>query len=192
MNYLIKFTIKILLLFSIFLIASCGGAFKYKKTDSRNVPVNVEDRVEKNTAEGRGFRLSDLGKKSNTYDFASSNELWRASLTTLDFMPLLNADYSGGIIITDWYQEDNSENSIKITIRFLSNEIRVDGLKVSIYKKNCASFENCKVMKVENELPGELKLAILKKATVLKNTKIEKNVKKRKKALGGKQKKSSR
>ena len=134
MNYLIKFTIKILLFLSIFLIASCGGAFKYKKTDSRKVPVNVEDRVAKNTAEGRGFRLSDLGKQSNTYEFASSNELWRASLTTLDFMPLLNADYSGGIIITDWYQEDNSENSIKITIRFLSNEIRVDGLKVSIYK----------------------------------------------------------
>ena len=192
MNYLIKFTIKILLFLSIFLIASCGGAFKYKKTDSRKVPVNVEDRVAKNTAEGRGFRLSDLGKQSNTYEFASSNELWRASLTTLDFMPLLNADYSGGIIITDWYQEDNSENSIKITIRFLSNEIRVDGLKVSIYKKNCASFESCKVMKVENELPGELKLAILKKATVLKNTKIEKNVKKRKKALGGQPKKSSR
>ena len=56
---------KILLLLSIFLIASCGGAFKYKKTDSRKVPVNVEDRVEKNTAEGRGFRLGDLGKKSN-------------------------------------------------------------------------------------------------------------------------------
>jgi len=114
MNYLIKFTIKILLFLSIFLIASCGGAFKYKKTDSRKVPVNVEDRVAKNTAEGRGFRLSDLGKQSNTYEFASSNELWRASLTTLDFMPLLNADYSGGIIITDWYQEDNSETRLRL------------------------------------------------------------------------------
>ena len=188
MNYLIKISIKFLLIFSIFLITACGDAFKYKKTDSRTVPVNVDDRVRKNTEEGRGFRLMDLGKKSNTYDFASSNELWRASLSILDFMPLINADYSGGIIITDWYQEENNNSSIKITVRFLSNEIRVDGLNVLIYKKNCAAYESCEVLKVENDLPGEIKLAILKKATALQVKKIEKNVKDRRKDKGGKTK----
>ena len=188
MNYLIKISIKTMLMLTVFLIAGCGDAFKYKKTNSKTTPVNVEERVAKNVEQGRGFRLGDLGKSSNTYDFASSNELWRASLTILDFMPLINADYSGGIIITDWYQEENNNSSIKITIRFLSNEIRVDGINVKIYKKNCASFESCKVIKVENELPGEIKLAILKKATALQIEKRDENVKKRKKAKGGKTK----
>ena len=188
MIYLIKISIKTLLILTVFLIAGCGEAFKYKKTNSKTTPVNVEDRVEKNVAEGRGFRLGDLGKSSNTYDFASSNELWRASLTILDFMPLVNADYSGGIIITDWYQEENNNSSIKITIRFLSNEIRIDGVNVTVYKKNCAAYENCKVQKVESELPGEIKLAILKKATSLQDNEKNRNVKKRKKAKGGKTK----
>ena len=185
MNYLIKISTKILLILTIFLIAGCGDALKYKKTNSRTTPVNVDDRVEKNIGEGRGFRLGDLKGGSNTYDFASSNELWRASLTILDFMPLVNADYSGGIIITDWYQEEDNNSSIKITIRFLSNEIRVDGINVAIYKKNCAAYENCKVQKVENTLPGEIKLAILKKATALKSKKGNESLKKRKKAKGG-------
>ena len=49
--------------------------------------------------------------------------MWRASLETLDFLPLTTVDYSGGIIITDWYFDNTgkSEESIKISIRFLSN-----------------------------------------------------------------------
>ena len=188
MNYLIKISIKTMLMLTVFLIAGCGDAFKYKKTNSKTTPVNVEERVAKNIEQGRGFRLGDLGKNSNTYDFASSNELWRASLTILDFMPLINADYSGGIIITDWYQEENNNSSVKITIRFLSNEIRADGINVIIYKKNCAAYENCKVQKVESALPGEIKLAILKKATALQIEKRDENVKKRKKTKGGKTK----
>ena len=141
----------------------------------------IRELIKKNLAEGRGFRLGDIGKNSNTYDFATSNELWRASLSILDFMPLINADYSGGIIITDWYQEENNDSSIKITVRFLSNEIRVDGLNVLIYKKNCAAYENCEVLKVDNDLPGEIKLAILKKATALQVKKAKKKVKDKKK-----------
>ena len=77
-------------------------------------------------------------KKSGggTFDFASSNELWRASLDTIDFMPLSSVNYSGGIIITDWYSEKNNSNeSIKISIRFLTNEIRSDALDVKIFTK---------------------------------------------------------
>ena len=188
MNNLINISIKFLAIFSIFFISACGDAFKFRKTDTRTTPVNVEDRVKKNTEEGRGFRLSEMGKNSSTYDFATSNELWRASLSILDFMPLINADYSGGIIITDWYQEENNNSSLKITVRFLSNEVRVDGLKVLIYKKNCAAYESCEVLKVDNDLPGEIKLAILKKATALQVKKIEKNVKDRRKDKGGKTK----
>ena len=91
-------------------------------------------------------------KNTGTFDFASSNELWRASLDTIDFMPLASANYSGGIIITDWYSNDpNSSESLKITIRFLTNEIRSDALDIKIFYKKCNENENCKVSeKVEN------------------------------------------
>ena len=110
-----------------FLTNSCGI---YKYSDARKNPVNANERVEKNIEEGRGFRLSDMGsRKGGDFEFASSNELWRASLDILDFMPLTSANYSGGIIITDWYSEDgNSTDSVKITIRFLSNDIRSDAV----------------------------------------------------------------
>ena len=58
--------------------------------------------------------------------------MWRASLETLDFLPFTTVDYSGGVIITDWYSDQDSNESIKITIRFLSNDIRADSLQVSI------------------------------------------------------------
>jgi len=119
------------------LINSCGP-FKPKRVDARNVPPSGDERVKKNIEEGRGFSLQGaLTKKGGVFDFASSNELWRASLDTIDFMPLINANYSGGIIITDWYSEQNSNNeSVKISIRFLSNEIRADALDIKAMRNN--------------------------------------------------------
>ena len=78
-----------------------------------------------------------LVKGSGNFEFASSNEMWRATVDILDFMPLANADYGGGVIITDWYNENKKNESIKIMVQFLSNEIRADGLKVTVYNKVC-------------------------------------------------------
>ena len=133
--YFIKKTVKISLILSVVLyLNSCGI---YKPTDSREFPPEPEKRVQKNLEEGRGIRLfGDNKKGGGNFDFATSNELWRASLDTLDFIPLISADYGGGIIITDWYNENNSyEDSIKISIRFLTNEIRSDALNKSLHKK---------------------------------------------------------
>ena len=106
---------------------------------------------------------------STNYEFASSNELWRASLDTIDFMPLSSVNYSGGIIISDWYSNNMNDNeSIKISIRFLTNEIRSDAIAVKIFKKDCSVIESCKVSSIENNLNTEIKLAILKKATLFK------------------------
>ena len=97
-------------------------------------------------------------QKGGTFDFASSNELWRASLDTIDFMPLLSANYSGGIIITDWYSDGkNSGESIKISIRFLTNEIRSDALDVKVFIKKCKNLENCLVTETKGVLISELK-----------------------------------
>ena len=150
-----------------FILSSCGI---YKPVDARKVPVNINDRVEKNIQQGKGYRLFGAQTRGGTFDFATSNEMWRASLDLLDFTPLSNVDYSGGIIITDWFADANSSENeqIKITVKFLSNEIRADGLDVIIHKKICNTENKCKTIKVESAIENEIKLAILKKAAELK------------------------
>jgi len=149
--------------------------------DALKNPPNPKERVAKNLEEGKGFRLSNAGKNltGTNYEFASSNELWRASLDTIDFMPLTSANYSGGIIITDWYSDSvNPNESIKIIIRFLTNEIRSDALDIKIFYKNCPSLTNCLVDEKDSSLKAELTKEILKKATLYKKNFDEKNFKK--------------
>jgi hypothetical protein len=157
-NILVLFTI-----FSIFL-SSCGI---YKKSDARKVSSNPKDRVKANMERGEGFRIKNLGKnKDGNFQFASSNAMWRASIDILDFAPFSNVDYSGGLIITDWFNDTNKPNdSLKITIRFLTNEIRADGLEVILHKKTCKENSVCNVKKYTSNLNSEIKLAILKEAT---------------------------
>ena len=160
--------VKILLILKILLLLNSCGI--YRPTDARKVSPDPEERVKKNLEEGRGFRLLDTDKKSGTnYEFASSNELWRATLDTIDFMPLTTANYSGGIIVTDWYSDnENLNESLKITVRFLSNEIRSDALDLNIFYRDCDSSNRCKVVEKQGNLVTELKREILKKATIYK------------------------
>ena len=112
-------------------------------------------------------KMMDSGSGGTNYQFASSNPMWRATLEILDFLPLSNVDYSGGIITTDWYNEGTSQDeSIKITVRFLTNEIRSDGLKIIVHKKICSVQQTCKVTKISSALEHELQVAILKKAII--------------------------
>ena len=101
--------------------------------------------------------------------------MWRATLETLDFLPLTTVDYSGGIVITDWYSEENSKDSIKITVRFLSNEIRSNSIKVIVHKKNCKVSSNCSTTISSNgQIQDELLSTILKKASLLEKKDKEK------------------
>tara|TARA_B100000780_G_scaffold121608_1_gene85248 strand:- start:119 stop:679 length:561 start_codon:yes stop_codon:yes gene_type:complete len=169
--------ILILLISSTFL-SSCGG--KLPGADARKYDPDPKKRVKKNLEEGRGFRFQDTLNKSGggVFEFASSNELWRASLDTIDFMPLASVNYSGGIIITDWYSTDqNSNESIKISIRFLTNEIRSDALDIKVFNKKCLAQNNCVISEREGSLISELKIKILKTATIYEKTKNAKNSK---------------
>lgn len=142
----------------------------YRPTDARKISPSASDRVKKNIEEGRGFRLSGLGNNGNgNFLFASSNPMWRATLEKLSFTPLNVVDYSGGVIISDWYSDGNSGDEIKITIRFLSNEIRSDALKVIIHKRNCKTFNNCSISEINNSTNNQISLAILKKAAEIEN-----------------------
>ena len=125
------------------MVSQCGI---YKKTDARKIPTNAKERAQKNIAEGKKIKFGQLGRSgSGTFEFATSNEMWRATVDILDFMPLANVDYGGGVIITDWYNEGSQNDSIKIMVQFLSNEIRADGLKVIVYDRKCNSTNsvNC-------------------------------------------------
>ena len=156
-----------LILFVFFFITACKSL---PGADARKVPTNAKDRVEQNIKEGKGFRLMDSVKSGGTnFEFASSNELWRASLDTIDFMPLTTANYSVGIIVTDWYSDNQNLNeSIKVTIRFLTNEIRSDAINLKVFYKNCNPSNECSVSEKSGNLVNELKKQILKKATVYK------------------------
>ena len=169
--------ISIFLVIIAFFLSNCNG--KLPGGDARKSPADPKKRVEKNLAEGRGFKLNDAfgtAKRGGVFDFASSNNLWRASLDVIDFMPLVSVNYSGGIIVTDWYSENsNSNESIKISIRFSTNEIRSDALNIKVFNRKCSNnLLNCKVTETEGILVTELKKEILKKATKYKNQDKEK------------------
>ena len=163
------------------LIVSTNSCSIWDPADARKVPSAVDDRVKKNLEEGKGFTLMGGSKNSGgtTYEFASSNPMWRATLELLDFLPLSNVDYSGGIVSTDWYNEGKaSDESLKITVRFLTNEIRADGLKIIVHKKKCNIEQTCTVSKISSALQNELQIAILKKAVIFeKETNNKKRIK---------------
>tara|TARA_Y100000817_G_scaffold167584_1_gene131026 strand:+ start:57 stop:596 length:540 start_codon:yes stop_codon:yes gene_type:complete len=161
-------------------LTACGG---YEKVDQRTRPDGAQAKARKNIEEGRGASIGGLTRgigRGTTYQFSSSNPMWRASLETLDFLPLTTVDYSGGVIITDWYSDnDSSKESIKISLRFLSNDIRSESLKVIVHQKICSANLNCRVVLLSNtKIKEELHTTILRKAALLE--KESKNKKKKK------------
>ena len=159
-----KINIPVLLLLTASLI-SLNGCSKTELDPNR--PIQAEDKRQKNINEGRGASISSIigNRGSTNYEFSSSNPLWRASLETIDFMPLSTVDYSGGVIITDWYGDsNNADESIKITVRFLSNEIQSNSIKIIIHNKKCKVNENCTISEIDSNIKFELQRAILAKA----------------------------
>ena len=168
-----KYFLLLFSLISLLILSACKNPFRY--TDAREIPVDGEERVRKNIEEGRGITIFSDKQSGGVFDFASSNELWRASIEVLDFVSFTNASYSGGILITDWFSgntesNENNQREIKITVRFLSNEIRADGIQVVIHEKVCSDKTklDCKINKIKSSIGNDVKLAILKKAALLK------------------------
>ena len=156
-----------LIIFSLLLTQACN------KNLDPNRPTMAEDKRRKNIDEGRGASIASiLGSRGNTnYEFSTSNPMWRATLDTLDFLPLTTVDYSGGVVITDWYSENSSNEALKITVRFLSNDIRSDGIKIIVHKKNCNQNLDCKINILSNsKIKDELLSVILKKAALFEKS----------------------
>ncbi len=170
-------SLKILLYFILFSLAtSCGKGF-FKKVDTREVPISGPERAKKNVKEGRGVGLGEMigvTKRGTTYEFSSSNPMWRATLDILDFLPLTTVDYSGGVIISDWYTDDSEKNqALKVTVRFLSNEVRTNSIKVTVHRKRCSVNQTCKVELFKSRIQQELIASILREAAILEKQKKE-------------------
>ena len=180
MHFLKKYFIFLFLIF--FTFSGCSNNI-FRRADVKDTPINVNDRVKKNIEEGRGIRFGKQSSSGGTFDFASSNELWRASMDVLNFVPFSNASYSGGILITEWFDGNsnvkNEKRDLKITVRFLTNEIRADALDISVHERVCQSNgTGCNVNKIMSNIEPEIKLAILKRAAILQNDQFSKNTKK--------------
>ena len=155
-------------LMALILLNSCGI---YKPVDARKQPQQALEKAKKNIEEGRGVSIGGImgGGKGTNYEFSSSNPMWRASLEIIDFLPLTTVDYSGGIIITDWYNDSQSpDESIKVTIRFLSNEVQSNSLKIIVHKKKCSAEKSCRTIVSDSKIKEELRSAIIKKAAIFK------------------------
>ena len=163
---------KFLLAFLAFflLIASCSYL-----PDLSGPPIepNAKKRAQQNVIDGKGIKIFNRnGNSGGNFSFASSNPMWRATLDILDFMSIASSDYSGGVIITDWYSESDPDEAVKFNIRFLSNDIRADGININLYKRTCKG-QNCTTRQIKDELIFELKDKILKKAAIYKELDLE-------------------
>ena len=168
---------KILTVVLIFVFSTSCNIYKY--SPAKDTPTKGSERARKNVEEGRGISAGNVFNRSKgtNYEFSTSNPMWRASLEILDFLPMTTVDYSGGMIISDWYADNNNSNeSIKISIRFLSNEVRSDSLKIIVHKKTCKNNSGCTTTLMNNSKVGdELRSTIIRKAAILeKNTKSKK------------------
>ena len=168
----------IFLIFSIIMLSSCSDRGFFKKPEWGEPEKDGKELARQNVKEGKGIQIRPQKNQGGNFLFASSNPMWRASLETIDFMPLALANYSGGILVTDWYSEGKNLNeSIKISVRFLTNEVRSDALDIKIFYKKCSSFENCEVIESSGNLESELKKKILAKAALYAKLSQEKKKK---------------
>jgi hypothetical protein len=131
-------------------------------------------------ARGGGLFGEIGGQKSSgqTLNFGTSNVLWRATLKSLDFLPLVSSDYSGGILIYDWYsQANNPKEQIKISVQFLNNELKSDSVKITAHKRICENVDKCSNLVVEQKFIDTVKDNII---TVARSLKIEEAKKEKK------------
>jgi hypothetical protein len=171
---------RFLSIFLILALFSCSSNTIDPVTGERkNYELDEKKRIRENVEKGGGiFGNIGGGSKDTTFSFATSNVLWRATLKSLDFMPLASIDYSGGILVTDWYSEStNPQEKIKITVRFLSNELRSDSVVVISHKMTCNSQGLCSTISLNENFNVSVKDTIITTARLIKIEDEKKKIK---------------
>ena len=172
--------IRFLSIFLILGLFSCSSTTVDPTTGERKTyELDEKKRIRENVEKGGGI-FGDLGKssKETTFSFGTSNVLWRATLKSLDFMPLASIDYAGGILVTDWYSENaNPLEKIKIMVRFLSNELRSDSVVVIGHKMNCNAQGVCSTTILNDKFNESIKDTIINTARLIKIDDEKKKIK---------------
>jgi hypothetical protein len=160
-----------LLFFFLFLITFLNHCAKIDPITGEKV-LNETDTRKKSRefVDKQGGLFGEIGKNNSgtNFEFSTSNVLWRATLKSLDFLPLVNADYSGGIIVYDWYSDKEDKQSIKVSVRFLSNELKSSSVIVTGHKKICDDVGKCFIEKLNNKFTDEIKESVISTARLLK------------------------
>lgn len=126
-------------LFGASLLAGCnfdlGGEAKYPVP--RQKPTSTVQYEEDPGVFGAGGIFGpDLPEEGGGGGIGVNNLLWRASLDTVSFMPLVSADPFGGVIITDWYTPPSApDERFKINIYILGRALRADGIRASVFRQ---------------------------------------------------------
>ena len=153
------------LIFLVFAMSSCSFLNKNKDNTEKSpqkkrvISANIDEKIK-----DQGGIILGKKKSDNEFQFATSNVLWRASLETLEEIPLSNVDYSGGVIVTDWYSSEKSNESIKITVNFVSSELSPSSIKIKSFKKKCDSQSNCRTVKLSDDFNEQIKAKIINQA----------------------------
>lgn len=157
---------KVIVFIIILNLISCTSS----KNDGEQIEPNVQKRAEAEAKKGGGIILFGGDKKnSGTIDFSSTNVMWRATLKTLNFLPLVSADYSAGLIVTDWYSDQKlGKEQIKIQVSFLSNDLKSESIVVSSFKRICEPNGICTNSSVNESVNKEIKDSIITNARLLK------------------------
>jgi hypothetical protein len=165
----------------LFLVAFLGHCAKTDPVTGEKILIETDARKKsRDFVEKQGGLFGDIGKSSSgtNFEFSTSNVLWRATLKNLDFLPVANADYSGGIIVYDWYSNKEDKHSIKISVRFLSNELKSSSIMVAGHKKICDDLGKCFIEKLNNKFTDEIKESIISSAREIKIEDAKKESKK--------------
>jgi hypothetical protein len=163
------------------LVAFLGHCAKTDPVTGEKILIETDARKKsRDFVEKQGGLFGDIGKSSSgtNFEFSTSNVLWRATLKNLDFLPVANADYSGGIIVYDWYSNKEDKHSIKISVRFLSNELKSSSIMVAGHKKICDDLGKCFIEKLNNKFTDEIKESIISSAREIKIEDAKKESKK--------------
>ena len=165
----------------LFLVAFLSHCAKTDPVTGEKILIETDARKKsRDFVEKQGGLFGDIGKSSSgtNFEFSTSNVLWRATLKNLDFLPVANADYSGGIIVYDWYSNKEDKHSIKISVRFLSNELKTSSIMVAGHKKICDDLGKCFIEKLNNKFTDEIKESIISSAREIKIEDAKKESKK--------------
>jgi len=174
--------LSILVVFVLVNSTSCSALKPEARKNGYPVDKETERRMKRGKLTGEGgLKLFSSGTSDKQGSGAGSGVgvntfLWRASLETLDFLPFSTIDPHGGVILTEWYEDPSSKGErIKLNVLVLGTVLRVDALKITIFKQTRDKKGEWANSPVSADTARELEDKILTKARELRIEHAERN-----------------